>query len=175
MVLGKLLAFLRRRKKPYLIVRMSPGQLPEFVIIPPEQQNAYQEQDIEAEEEGEELCEEPKPLKTFHAANPQIALEKAAAKNLIILYAGRERWDLYKRSHIYFALTKEFALKLIQLENDMKSEKEFTHEEQTILKDLTVKGWVKRLQNGGVYYYGLNKRTATILKKQIAMTRNQIF
>jgi len=167
MVFNKLLAFLHRKKKPHLIADMMPKpSLPEFIIIPPEQ-NVSQEQDIEAEEKEEELCEEPKALQTFHAANPQIARERAAAKNLLILYAGRERWDLYGRSHVLLALTPEFAVKLLQLEKDMKSQNEFAPKEQEILRDLTVKGWVKTLKNGGVYYYGLNSRTAMILRRQM--------
>jgi len=172
MVFSRLLAFLHRKKKPYLIADTLPkSSLPEFIIIPP-QQNAYQEQNIEAEEKEEELCEEPKALQTFHAANPQIAREKAASKNLLILYAGRERWDLYGRSHVFMTITPEFAVKLLQLEKDMKSQSEFAPKEQEILRDLTVKGWVKTLKNGGVYYYGLNSRTAMILKRQLM---NQTF
>jgi len=172
MVFSRLLAFLHRKKKPYLIADTLPkSSLPEFIIIPP-QQNAYQEQDSEVKEEGEELCEEPKALETFHAANPQIAREKAAAKNLLILYAGRERWDLYGRSHIYIALTQEAALKLLRLENDMKSQDEFTAEEQAILKDLVLKRWVRVLKNGGTYFYGLNRKTAMVLKRQLM---NQTF
>ena len=167
MVFNKLLAFLHRKKKPHLIADMMPKpSLPEFIIIPPEQ-NVSQEQDIEAEEKEEELCEEPKALQTFHAANPQIARERAAAKNLLILYAGRERWDLYGRSHVFMTITPDFAVKLLQLEKDMKSQNEFAPKEQEILRDLTVKGWVKTLKNGGVYYYGLNSRTAMILRRQM--------
>jgi hypothetical protein len=172
MVFSKLLAFLNRKKKPYLIADMMPKpSLPEFIIIPPEQ-NVSQEQGSEVKEEGEELCEEPKALETFRAANPQIARERAASKNLLILYAGRERWDLYGRSHVLLALTSEFAVKLLQLEKDMKSQNEFAPKEQEILRDLTVKGWVKTLKNGGVYYYGLNSRTAMILRRQMV---NQTF
>ena len=172
MVFGKLLAFLHRKKKPYLIADMLPkSTFPDFIIVPPEQ-NVYQEQDIEAEEKEEELCEEPKALQTFHAANPQIARERAAAKNLLILYAGRERWDLFGRSHVYHCITPELALKLLRLENDMKSRDEFTPKEQAILKDLALKRWIKTLKNGGVYYYGLNSRTAMILRRQMM---NQTF
>ena len=172
MVLSKLLAFLHRKKKPHLTADTLPKpSLPEFIIVPPEQ-NVYQEQNIEAEEKEEELCEEPKPLKTFRAANPQIAREKAASKNLLILYAGRERWDLYGRSHVYHVITPEFALKLLRLESDMKNEREFSSEEREILRNLTLKGWVKRLQNGGVYYYGLNRRTVIILQRQLFKRSN---
>jgi len=167
MVFSKLLALLHRKKKPYLIVdTLSKSSFPEFIIIPPEQ-NVSQEQDSEVKEEGEELCEEPKALETFHAANPQIARERAASKNLLILYAGRERWDLYGRSHVFFGITPEFALKLLRLQVDMKNQNEFTAEEQAILKDLVLKRWVKILKNGGTYYYGLNRRTAIILQKQL--------
>jgi len=172
MVFSKLLALLQRKKKPHLIADTLPKpSLPEFIIIPPEQ-NVSQKQHSEVKEEGEELCEEPKALQTFHAANPQIAREKAASKNLFILYAGRERWDLYGRSHAYHVITPELALKLLRLENDMKSQDEFTTEEQAILKDLALKRWVKILKNGGTYYYGLNRKTAMILKRQLT---NQTF
>lgn len=167
MVFNELLAFLHRKKKPHLTADTLPKpSLPEFIIIPPEQ-NASQEQDSNVKEEGEELCEEPKALETFHAASPQIAREKAASKNLLILYAGRERWDLYGRSHVFFGITPEFALKLIRLQVDMKNQNEFTAEEQAILKDLVLKRWVKILKNGGTYYYGLNRRTAIILQRQL--------
>jgi hypothetical protein len=139
---------------------------PDFIIIPPEQK-ASQEQDSEAIEKGEELCEEPRALETFHAANPQIAREKAAAKNLLILYAGRERWDLYHRTYVFWGVDFSLASRLLQLETDMKSQDEFTPEEQAILKDLALKRWIKTLKNGGVYYYGLNRRTAIILQKQL--------
>jgi len=139
---------------------------PDFIIVPPEQ-NVYQEQDIEAKEKGEELCEEPRALETFHAANPQIAREKAAAKNLLILYAGRERWDLYHRTYVFWGVDFSLASRLLQLETDMKSQDEFTPEEQAILKDLALKRWIKTLKNGGVYYYGLSSRTAMILRKQM--------
>jgi hypothetical protein len=148
------------------------SSLPEFIIIPP-QQNAYQEQDSEAEEEGEELCEEPKALQTFHAANPQIAREKAAAKNLLILYAGRERWDLFGRSHIYYGLPPAFVLRLLRLETDMKAEDEFTDEEKPILHDMLLKKWIKKMRsNGKNYYYGLNRKTAVILQKQLSKSNN---
>jgi len=172
MVFSKLLAFLHRKKKPHLIAGMLPQpSFPDFIIIPPEQ-NVSQEQDSDVKEEGEELCEEPKALETFRAANPQIAREKATAKNLIILYAGRERWDLYRRTYVYWGIDFSLASKLLQLETDMKSQDEFTPEEQAVLKDLALKRWVKILKNGGTYYYGLNRKTAVILKRQLA---NQTF
>jgi hypothetical protein len=167
MVFSKLLAFLHRKKKPHLIADMLPKpSLPDFIIIPPEQ-NAYQEQDIEVKEKEDELCEEPRASETFHAVNPQIAREKAAAKNLLILYAGRERWDLYHRTYVFWGVDFSLASRLLQLETDMKSQDEFTPEEQAILKDLALKRWIKTLKNGGVYYYGLSSRTAMILRKQM--------
>jgi hypothetical protein len=167
MVLSKLLALLHRKKKPYLTADMLPKpSLPEFIIISPEQ-NASPEQDSEIKEEEEELCEEPRASETFHAVNPQIAREKAAAKNLLILYAGRERWDLYHRTYVFWGVDFSLASRLLQLETDMKSQDEFTPEEQAILKDLALKRWIKTLKNGGVYYYGLNSRTAMILRKQM--------
>ena len=172
MVFGKLLAFLHRKKKPYLIADMLPkSTFPDFIIVPPEQ-NVSHDQDGEVKEKEEELCEEPRALETFHAANPQIAREKAVAKNLLIFYAGRERWDLFGRSHVYHCITPEFALKLLRLESDMKNEREFSSEEREILRNLTLKGWVKRLQNGGVYYYGLNRRTVIILQRQLFKRSN---
>jgi len=167
MVFNKLLALFHRKKKPHLIANMLPTpSFPYFIIVPPEL-NVPQEQDSEIKEEGEELCEEPRASETFHAVNPQIAREKAAAKNLLILYAGRERWDLYHRTYVFWGIDFSLASRLLQLETDMKSQNEFTPEEQAILKDLALKRWIKTLKNGGVYYYGLSSRTAIILRKQM--------
>jgi len=173
MVFSRLLAFLHRKKKPYLVADTLPKpSFPEFIIMPPEQ-NIRQEQESEVKKEGEELCEEPKALKTFSATNPQIARERAASKSLAVLYAGRQRWDLFGRSHVYYGLPPAFVLRLLRLETDMKAEDEFTDEEKPILHDMLLKKWIKKMRsNGKNYYYGLNRKTAVILQKQLSKSNN---
>jgi hypothetical protein len=144
---------------------------PDFIIVPPPEQSQAANEPINCEEitqaNDEEKCEEPSPLRMFHAVDVKIAREKAAKKGLLILFKGHERWDLFCRRNVYWCLTREFVLRLLRLESDMKSQAEFTLEEQEILRDLALKGWIKTLKNGGVYYYGLNSRTAMILRKQM--------
>jgi len=173
MVFSNLLAFLHRKKKPHLIADMLPKpSFPDFIIIPPEQ-NVSQEQESEIKEKEDELCEEPKALKTFSAANPQIARERAASKNLAVLYAGRQRWDLFGRSHAYYGLPPAFVLRLLRLETDMRAEDEFADEEKPILHYMLLKRWIKKLRsNGKNYYYGLNRKTAVILQKQLSKSNN---
>jgi hypothetical protein len=193
MVLSKLLALLKRKQRKPPIHAVT-STTPDFIIVPPPEQskaasdseqrgvpppcgsapngsNKYEERLTQTS--NEEKCEEPMPLQTFHAVDVEIAREKAAKKGLLILFKGHERWDLFGRRNIYFALTPKFALSLLRLESDMKSQVEFTLEEQEILRDLALKGWIKRLQNGGVYYYGLNRKTAIILQRQLLIQGNR--
>ena len=54
----------------------------------------------------------------------------------------------------------------------MKHADEFNAEERRILEDLIAKRWIKKLESDGVfYYYGLNRRTADILTKQIQVKK----
>ena len=171
MVFNKLLALLKRKQREPPIHKATSTSTPDFIIVPPPEQPQAANEPINYEEisqaNDEEQCEEPAPYQMFHAVDVETAREKAVKKGLLILFNGHERWDLFGTRNVYWAITPEFALKLLRLQTDMKSETEFTPEELMILRDLTLKGWVKRLQNGGVYYYGLNRRTAIILQRQL--------
>jgi hypothetical protein len=180
--LNKLLSLLKRQgsEENHPVVFLKPPTPPDFIIVSPPEQSQAANEPINYEEttqaNDEEQCEEPVPLQTFHAVNVEVAREKAAQKGLLILFKEYERWDLLCRPrNVYWCLTRECALKLLRLESDMKNEQEFTPEELVILRDLTLKGWVKRLQNGGVHYHGLNRRTAIILQKQMGTARHQTF
>jgi hypothetical protein len=168
MVLSKLLALLKRKQRKPPINTVT-STTPDFIIVPPPDQNeqvepsAYEETTKQTDDE----CEEPVPLKEFHAISGEVARERAAKKGLLILFKEIDKCDLFGRRRVYISLTPKFALSLLRLESDMKSQVEFTLEEQEILRDLALKGWIKRLQNGGVYYYGLNRKTATILQRQL--------
>ena len=172
--LNKLLSLIRKREEHHPVFYLKPPTPPDFIIVPPPEQNeqvepsAYEETTKQTNDE----CEEPVPLKEFHAISVEVASERAAKKGLLILFKEIDKCDLFGRRRVYITITTELALKILRLEFDMKSQAEFTPEELVILKDLTLKGWVKRLQNGGVYYYGLNRRTAMILRRQMM---NQIF
>jgi len=170
---GKLLALLKRKQRNPPIHTVT-STTPDFIIVPPPDQNeqvepsAYEETTKQTDDE----CEEPVPLKEFHAVSVEVASERAAKKGLLILFKEIDKCDLFGRRRVYITLTTELALKILRLEFDMKSQAEFTLEEQEILRDLALKGWIKILKNGGVYYYGLNSRTAMILRRQMM---NQIF
>jgi hypothetical protein len=173
MVLSKLLALLKRKQRKPTIHTVT-STTPDFIVVPPPEQNeqvepsAYEETTKQTNDE----CEEPVPLKEFHAVSVEVAGERAAKKGLLILFKEIDKCDLFGRRRVYISLTPELALKILRLEFDMKSQAEFTLEEQEILRDLALKGWIKILKNGGVYYYGLNSRTAIILRRQMM---NQIF
>ena len=173
MVLSKLLAFLKRKQRKPLIHTVT-STTPDFIIIPPPERNEQVRPSMREENtrQTNDECEEPVSLKEFHAISVEVAGERAAKKGLLILFKEIDKCDLFGRRRVYIALTPELALKILRLEFDMKSQAEFTPEELVILRNLTLKGWVKRLQNGGVYYYGLNRRTAMILRRQMM---NQIF
>lgn len=173
---GKLLAFLKRREKNPLEFTLQPPKF-EIIIVPPEQfersTSNFKEKAVEEdvkEIDEQELCEEPLPFQPFHAVNARIAREKAAKKGLLILFKERDRWDLYSRKNVFVPIPPETALKILRLEKDMKSEAEFTAEELAVLRDMVLKGWLKKLENGGTYYYGLHPKTAVILKKQLSQT-----
>jgi len=176
MVFNKLLALLKRKQREPPIHKATSTSTPDFIIVPPPEQPQAANEPINCEEiaqaNDEEQCEEPVPFQIFHAVDTVIARKEAIKKGLLILFKGHERWDLFGRGNVYFALTKEFALKLLRLESDMKNEQEFSSEEREILRNLALKGWIKRLQNGGVYYYGLNRRTAIILQRQLFKRNN---
>jgi hypothetical protein len=116
----------------------------------------------------EEICETPRPLEAFCAVSTEIARKRAASSGLLVLFRGRERWDLFGRRYAYWAITPDFARKLLRCKRDMKCQDEFTEREMVVLEDLVVKQWIRRLQRGGkAYYFGLSKRTTTILQQQI--------
>ena len=122
----------------------------------------------EPEQVSEEACEEPRPLKPFHALNTEAARTKAANRGLIVLFKERDKFDLYGRKKVYWALPPSFAAKLVRCRIDMKRADEFSVEERKVLENLAVKGWIKKLESDGVlYYYGLDRKTANILTKQI--------
>lgn len=176
MVLSKLLALLKRkqRKPP---IHTATSATPEFIIVPPPEGSTQVEPSIceEVAEQTNDECEEPVPLEEFHAVDLEVARRRAAEKGLFVLFKEYERWDLFNRRKVYWSITPSLALKLLRLETDMKSQEEFTIEEQAILKDLVLKRWVKILKNGGTYYYGLSHRTVIILQKQMGTARHQTF
>ena len=167
MVLSKLLALLKRKQRKPPIHTVT-STTPDFIIVPPPERSEQARPSEENKKQTNDECEEPVPLKEFHAISVEVASERAAKKGLLILFKEIDKCDLFGRRRVYIPLTPELALKILRLESDMKSETEFTPEELVILKDLTLKGWVKRLQNGGVYYHGLNRRTAIILQRQLS-------
>jgi hypothetical protein len=175
MVFNKLLTLLKRKRRKPLTYTITPAT-PDFIIVPPPEQPQCANEPSTCEQipkaDDEERCEEPAPYQMFHAVDVEAAREKAAKKGLLTLFKEHERWDLFGRRNVYWAITPEFALKLLRLQTDIKSQDEFTPTEQAVLKDLALKGWVKVLKNGGTYYYGLNLKTAVTLKRQFA---NQTF
>jgi hypothetical protein len=168
--LSKLLSLLgkRERKEHHPVFYVRPPTPPDFILVPPPELSEQARPSEENKKQTNDECEEPIPLKEFHAVSVEVASERAAKKGLPILFKEIDKCDLFGRRRVYISITPELALKILRLEFDMKSETEFTPEELVILKDLTLKGWVKRLQNGGVYYYGLNRRTAIILQRQLS-------
>jgi len=173
MVFNKLLALLKRKRRKPLTCMITPAT-PDFIIVLPSEQPQCANEPGNCEQmtkaDDEERCEEPAPYQIFHAVDVEAAREKAAKKGLLILFKEHERWDLFGRRNVYWAITPEFALKLLRLQKDIKSQDEFTPTEQAVLKDLALKGWVKVLKNGGTYYYGLHPKTTVIIKKQLSQT-----
>ena len=169
--LHKLVSLIRKRgrEERHPVFYLKPPTPPDFIIVPPPEQNEQVEPSAyeETMKQTNDECEEPVPLKEFHAISVEVASERAAKKGLLILFKEIDKCDLFGRRRVYITITTELALKILRLEFDMKNQAEFTPEELVILRDLTLKGWVKRLQNGGVYYYGLNRRTAIILQRQL--------
>jgi len=136
--------------------------------VPPCSINENQLSPEEPEQVSGEACEEPRPLEPFHALNIEAARTKAASRGLIVLFKERDKFDLYGRKKVYFALTPSFVAKLIRCRIDAKRADEFSTEERKVIEDLAVKGWIKKLDSDGVlYYYGLDRRTADVLSKQI--------
>jgi len=172
MVLSKLLALLKRKQRKPPIHAVT-STTPDFIIVPPPERSEQARPSEENIKQTDDECEEPVPLREFHAISVEVASERAAKKGLLILFKEIDKCDLFGRRRVYISLTTELALKILRLEFDMKSQAEFTPEELVILRDLTLKGWVKRLQNGGTYYYGLNRRTAIILQRQLLIQGNR--
>jgi hypothetical protein len=115
-----------------------------------------------------EPCEDPKPLQTFQAVDSQTAKFKAHARDLLVLYKGIDKYTLYGRRRVYFALPPETALKLLKLTVDMMAIDEFNGEEQLIVKDLLGKRWVRKMKSGDrTYVYGLDRETAGVLQRQL--------
>jgi hypothetical protein len=172
--LSKLLSLLgkRERKEHHPVFYLKPPTPPDFIIIPPPELSEQARPSEENKKQTNDECEEPVPLKEFHAVDLEIARRRAAEKGLFVLFKEYQRWDLFNRRKGYWAISTSFILKLLRLETDMKSETEFTPEELVILRDLVLKGWLKKLQNGGTYYYGLNRKTAIILQKQLPKSHN---
>lgn len=120
--------------------------------------------------ENEELCEEPRPMEEFHAVSVEVASEKAAEKGLVILFKEIDKCDLFGRRRVYWALTPEFAEKLLRCTIDAKPAEEFTPAETLILNVLAARKWLQKIKDKeGVYFCGLSQRTAVNLQKQIAI------
>jgi hypothetical protein len=121
----------------------------------------------------EEECETPRPLEAFCAVSIEIARKRAASSGLLVLFRSHERWDLFGRRYAYWAITPDFARKLLRCKRDLKCQDEFTEREMVVLEDLVMKQWIRRLQSGGkAYYFGLSKRTTAILQQQIWRNKN---
>jgi hypothetical protein len=125
---------------------------------------------VEAEAETldlSELCEDPEPMRQFHAVDVKVANQKASEKGLIILFQELDKCDLYGRKRVYWALRPEFAAKLLKCSSDLKSAAEFTAEEKEVLKSMVTKRWIKLMRNGNeTYYYDLDMRTAATIGRQ---------
>ena len=151
---------------PHTPAQEKPTQqfVPEIVIVPPEQNT------IEEHSEDEESCETPRPLEEFHAISVEVASEKAAEKGLVILFKEIDKCDLFGRRRVYWALTPEFAEKLLRCTIDAKPAEEFTPAETLILNVLAARKWLQKIKDKeGVYFCGLSQRTAVNLQKQIAI------
>jgi len=122
----------------------------------------------ETEVFNREICEEPEPLKPFHAVDGAIARKAAAGRGLLVLWKEYDKTDLYARKRVYWTVPPSFAAKLLRCQIDMKRADEFNAEERKVLEDLIAKRWIKKLERDGVvYYFGLDRRTANILTNQI--------
>jgi len=167
--LNKLLSLIRKREEHHPVFYLKPPTPPDFIIVPPPEQNEQVEPSAQEEtaKQTNDECEEPMPLQEFHAVDLEVARRRATEKGLFVLFKEHDRWEMFNRRKVYWSLTPSFTMRLLRLETDMRSETEFTPAEQVILKDLALKGWIKTLKNGGVYYYGLNSRTAMILRRQM--------
>jgi len=115
-----------------------------------------------------EKCEKPEPMKLFHAVDAETAQKAAEQKGYLILWHERDRYDLWARKQCYWCLTTDFGFRLLCCEKDLRRNDEFTVEEQVILKDLAVRGWIRKMKTDGIlYYYGLSPKTAKILRNQL--------
>ena len=122
----------------------------------------------ETEQMPDGLCEEPKPMQTFQAVDGRAARLRAHPKGLVVLFKERDRYDLYGRKQVYYALEPQFVERLLRLENDMAREDEFDEKEQAILRDLVLKRWLRKMTgNGKTHYYHLDRETAQVLQKQL--------
>ena len=126
------------------------------------------ENPVETADESE-LCEEPEPMRQFHAVDVEVASRRAAEKGLFLLFQERDRYDLYGRKRVYWAITPYFGEKLLKCVSDMKPASEFSAEEKEVLRSMVTKRWIKLMKEGKEsYYYGLDERTAANVERQLA-------
>lgn len=99
------------------------------------------------------------PFGTLHAKSAREA--KTVANDLIPIYVGYDKWDLYGTKKVYKYLPRKLVMKLLKCDCDsMVCEDEFDDDEKDVLKDLVVRKYLKKREVfGKTYYFDLNEKT----------------
>lgn len=116
-------------------------------------------------EELEKRGEVPRPFGTIHAGGSKDAKERAG--NLVPVYLERDKAYLYEDKKVFMLLPRNFVMKLLKLEGAiMMPADHFTDEEREVLKQFSLRQYVKARKIGGrVYYLDLEATTRKLLVK----------
>jgi hypothetical protein len=93
----------------------------------------------------------------------------AQSRNLIPMYEGYDRWDLFGGKKAYRLLPRSFAAKLLKCdENSLVPEEQFSKAERNVLEDYVKKRYLRSTKVAGkVCYFGLGEKTRTYLIKAL--------
>jgi hypothetical protein len=116
-------------------------------------------------EELEKRGEAPRSFGTIHAGGSKDAKERAG--DLVPVYLERDKAYLYEDKKVFMLLPRNFVMKLLKLEGSvMMPVDQFTDEEREVLKQFSLRRYVKARKVGGkLYYCDLDGTTRKLLVK----------
>jgi hypothetical protein len=106
-----------------------------------------------------------KPFDTIHAKSRNDARERS--DNLIPIYLEKDKSYLYEDNRVFILLPRDFVMKLLRMEKStLVPSNQFTNEEKKVLKQLSMREYLKTTKvSGKNFYYDLNNKTKKLLLK----------
>jgi hypothetical protein len=106
-----------------------------------------------------------KPFGTIHAKGRRDAGGRSG--DLVPVYLERDKAYLYEDNRVFILLPRDFVMKLLRMEaSTLVPEDQFTSEEKEVLRQFSMRNYVKTVKVAGkIFYHDLNDKTRKLFLK----------